>query len=274
MLVARICRRSLVVHLHGAVFQDFYASANRIERWMIRRTLAWVTLGIALTPSLRRTFAGLVPPERLRVLENAIEDPFAGRSEHVLAERERRRSRDEGLRILYVANDFATKGADTLVRALACLRTPRARLRMIGAPPPEVSRATQTLADVLGVGDRVELLGGLTGEEKLRHFEWADVFAYPTENDGQPLVVIEAMAAGLAIVASTFGGVPETVGEAALLVPPGEPERLAESLDRLAEDPELRLKLGRAARRRYVARYTPEPFQAHFEALFADVLPG
>lgn len=90
----------------------------------------------------------------------------------------------------------------------------------------------------------MELVGTRTGAAKAREFAWADVFAFPTRyrNEGQPLVVLEALAAGLPIVTTRHRGIPETVrgGREALLVEPGDVEGLALALVRMAADPDLR----------------------------------
>lgn len=273
MAVARILGRPVVVHLRGANLQRFFAESSRLERVIIRKTIGWSARAIALTPALADVYAGLIPPERIRILENAIPDPWPNGIDHVQAERRARAARvPDGLQVLYVANDFATKGAATVVRALARPGLERARLRMIGAPPDAVARATVELAGDLGVGERVELLGGVEGPAKWREFAWADAFAYPTENDGQPLVVLEAMAAGLPVVASTFGGVPDTLADSGLLVEPGDDAALALALIRLVDEPELRWRLGTAARERFLAHYTPDRFQERFTELFRDLL--
>jgi len=164
------------------------------------------------------------------------------------------------------------KGAHTLVRALADPALQQARARFVGVPPPRAVRATRDLASRLGVADRVELLGGLNGPAKWAQFEWADAFGYPTNDDGQPLVVLEAMAAALPIVASPVGGVEETVGRTAVLVAPGDDRALATALRSLIEQPERRFEFGGAARARFLDRYTPDAFQVRFAGLFTEML--
>ena len=271
--ISRAFGRPIVVHLHGANLQEFFAQSTRAEQLVIKRTLGWSTLALALTPKLRRVYDGLVPPERVRVLENAIVDPWPQGVAHLVDARMRRAEEAAGeLRILYLANDFAAKGYATLLRALTRPALESARVRMVGAPPEEVMADVRRLAASLGVDARVELTGGLVGEAKWREFESADVFAYPTENDGQPLAVIEAMAAGLPIVASTYGGIPDTLGDTGMLVEPGDADALADALVALIAEPQRRRALGEAARGRFAGRYTPKAFQRRFVAVFEEVL--
>jgi len=75
MTIARVLRRPIVVHLRGSNLQRFFSQSTRVERHVISGTLGWATYAIALTPQLRGVYDGLVPVERVRVLENAIQDP-------------------------------------------------------------------------------------------------------------------------------------------------------------------------------------------------------
>lgn len=271
--VARAFRRPVVAHLHGANFQPFYTGSTALERWVIRRTLGSADLALSLTPSLRTVYDGIVDDARIGVLENGIDDPWPDGVDGLRAARARRASSEpRRARLLYVANDFAAKGADDLVRAVADPAFEHTHLRMVGAPPPEVAAATRSLADTLGAGHRIELTGERAGRDKLDLFEWADVFVYPSKNDGQPLVLLEALAAGLPILTSTFGGIPDTVGDAAVLVPPSRPDETVTALGALLDDVRLREHLGEAARRRFEDHYSSKRFDARVTDVFASVL--
>jgi glycosyltransferase involved in cell wall biosynthesis len=97
-----------------------------------------------------------------------------------------------------------------------------------------------------------------------------------TGSEGLPLAILEAMATGLPVVASAVGGVPELIveGETGFLVPPGDAEALGTALRTLVADPELRLRMGRAARARATEKFDlPEMRQAHldlYERLLAE----
>ncbi|MDP8962201.1 MAG: glycosyltransferase, partial [Actinomycetota bacterium] len=100
----------------------------------------------------------------------------------------------------------------------------------------------------LGIGDRVHITGWT---DDVHHFlAQSDIFVLPSRSEGFPLAIVEAMLAGLPVVASRVGGVPEAVrnGETGLLVPKDDPDRLATALQRLIDDPELRLGMGRRGR--------------------------
>ena len=104
---------------------------------------------------------------------------------------------------------------------------------------------------VLGLEERSELRGYLPIDGGLMElYRSSDAFLHVSWTEGMPQVLLEAFAAGVPVVATSVGGVPDAVGDAALLVPPGDPDAAARALERLAEDPELRAKLiGRGVER-------------------------
>jgi glycosyltransferase involved in cell wall biosynthesis len=86
-----------------------------------------------------------------------------------------------------------------------------------------------------------------------------DVFVMPSFTEGTPNSIVEAMASGLPIIATDVGGIPDMIGEdAGILVPAADTEALAQAMQRLAEDSELRKAMGRAARARYLKLFSPE----------------
>ena len=96
----------------------------------------------------------------------------------------------------------------------------------------------------LGVADRAELLGYLPIDEGLLdRYRAANAFLHVSWTEGMPQVLLEAFATGTPVVATAVGGVREAAGDAALLIPPGDPDAAARALERLASDPELRRRL-------------------------------
>jgi glycosyltransferase involved in cell wall biosynthesis len=140
------------------------------------------------------------------------------------------------------------KDALTLVRALAAVPGRPFTALLVGDGPDRPSVEAEVRA--LGLQDVVTLTG--TREDVPALLAQADVFALSSRSEGAPLSILEAMAAGLPVVSSRVGGVPELVvdGETGLLVPPGDPEALAVALGRLVADPGLRRRLGAAGRER------------------------
>ena len=128
----------------------------------------------------------------------------------------------------------------------------------------------------LGVEDRAELLGYVPIHGGLMdRYRAAEAFLHISWTEGMPQVLLEAFASGTPVVATAVGGVPETAGEAALLIPPGDPDAAARALERLAADPELRRRLVAAGIERVRGR-TLEAQSARVARFLADTsaVPG
>jgi glycosyltransferase involved in cell wall biosynthesis len=155
--------------------------------------------------------------------------------------------------ILCVAHLYPRKDVATLLAAMARLRNDEV-LRVVGTGP-EKARLERRAQD-LGLGSRVEFLGHVAFERLAAEYRRADVFCLPSRQEGFGIVFLEAMAAGLPIVAARAAAVPEVVvdGECGLLVPPGDVSALAATLDRLLANRDERVRLGSGGARR-VARF-------------------
>lgn len=155
-----------------------------------------------------------------------------------------------------------------LLRAFARLAVP-AELWLAGAGPLRSAIARQARA--LGLA-RVRLLGALPNEDlrELYRSRRVDAVILASTAEGIPVALMEAMAAGLPVIATAVGGVAELVGNGAgLLVPPGDEARLAGAMAALVESPTLRARLGQAGRARVLHRFKLERTVARLEAGFA-----
>jgi glycosyltransferase involved in cell wall biosynthesis len=156
-------------------------------------------------------------------------------------------------RILCVAHLYPRKGVDTLLRAFARV-TADAVLRVVGNGP-ESERLVQLARD-LGITSRVHFLGHLPFSDLAAEYRNAGIFALPTEQEGFGIVFLEAMASSLPIIATRAAAVPEVVadGVTALLIDPGDETALAQAVENLLDDSDLRTRLGNAGRK-HVARF-------------------
>lgn len=126
------------------------------------------------------------------------------------------------------------------------------------------------------LGGRIWFTGVVDGKEKAHLLREADVLVFPSyyRYEGQPLVILEAMAAGLPVISTAHGVIAETVvhGETGWLVPPHDPKALAKRILQLAGDPPLGERMGRAGRERYLERYTLEGWAERIGLVWSDVL--
>lgn len=150
--------------------------------------------------------------------------------------------------IVAIGRLSAEKGFSILVTALAQL--PEAKLRLVGDGPERA--ALTALVARLDLTDRVTFVGELPPNQVRAELRAADIFCLPSFSEGLPVSIMEAMAAGVPVVATWIAGIPELAvdGETALTVPPARDDALADALRRLIDDPGLGSKLVTAARAR------------------------
>lgn len=142
--------------------------------------------------------------------------------------------------LLCVGSLTPRKGQAVLVRAVARIADRPWHLVLIGSPDRDPTYAGEVRQAVTtkGLGDRVDLAGELDADAVARHFATADIFVLPSFLEGFGMVLTEAIAHGLPIVATTAPAIPDTVPEGAgLLVPPGDEAALAAALSSLIDDP-------------------------------------
>ncbi len=237
-----------------------------VDRFLDRCTSAYTANSRAVADFYRGR--GRFPPRKVHVIHNGIDTGrYAGISPG---------NRREHLVIGSVGRLAKQKGYSTLVQAarLVLNELPSARFVVVG---PDAHR-TESERDVvenliagLGLEGRFELAKPV-GDVGL-FLAGLDIFVLPSRWEGFGLAVVEAMAAGLPVVSTRVGGIPEVVeeGEDGILVPPDDPGALAGALVKLAADPALRLQMGRAGRLRATALFDREAMASAYGALYRGV---
>ena len=209
---------------------------------------------VVLGERLRGAFGTLVGPERVHVVPNGLPDLGEGPP---AAERKPI--------VLHLATMWSEKGLFDVLRAAVRVRDafPEVRFVLAGGWYSDAERR-QALHFVQKHGlDRViEFVGPVEDEAKRRLLQSASTLMFPSKVEGQPLVVVEALAAGTPVITTPVGSLPETFDDAVegFLVPRGDVEGLAGCCLTLLRDSALRSEMGQAARRRYERYFQAERF--------------
>ena len=231
--------------VHGWAFLAHRGATSALYRWAERFLRPLTTVTVCVAESERRTglAAGACEERTTVVIHNGIDSSRARAAE----------AHPGPLRLVTVGRLQAPKDAVTLVRALALVQGPRFDAIVVGDGPDRP--AVEDEVRSRGLEPTVELAG--EREDVPEILAGADVFVLSSLSEGLPLSILEAMAAGLPVVASSVGGIPEVVidGETGLLVPPGDPQSLAAAIERLLADPALRRRLGEAGRIRVAEHF-------------------
>jgi glycogen(starch) synthase len=248
---ARLYRLPLVLTVHTSLRHTLAVSDLRsavlktlggpIERWGERSAEAVVVI----TPRLCRLLLSdgvdedrvhVIPPGvKPSLFDGPFEDPFAGVGRP---------------RVLFLGRLAPQKGVRNLVAAAGLLEDPSAQVLLVGDGPDRP--ALEREAERIGLDDRLHFLGFVAHDELPAVLAHADLLVLPSLYEELGTVLLEAMQAGVPIVASKTGGIPDVIedGVNGLLVPPGEPKLLARAIDRLLADRGLAYRLSEGARQR------------------------
>ena len=267
----------IVVHtFHGHVLRGYFGPVTTtafrlLERWLARRTTRLIAVGPQVRDDL--VALGVAPAERFAVVRLGIElEDRTAAGEERAAVRERLGITNDRFVVGWVGRMTGVKRADDVLEAFRLLRVrvPRALLCMIGDGPDREHIEAQ--AHELGVIRDCLFLG--YQHDVAPYYGAMDAFLLPSANEGTPVVVMEALSAGLPVVATRVGGIPDVVaeGEDSFLAAPGDTEQLAAYLVELADDPELRARLGAAGRARVLPRYAVSRLVDDMDDLYRELL--
>ncbi len=241
-----------IVHTpHGHVFYGYHGRvATHAFLHLERRAARWCHRLVALTDADRDDHLrfGVGAPSQWRVIHSGVDfTPLDKRATDIMSVRTALGFGAQDLVVGTLGRLTAVKGQEDLVRALARLLpvVPAARLLLVG--DGEHESALRRLAADLGVLSKIVFAGWRQDVGDV--LRAVDIFALPSHNEGMGKALVEAMYLARPVVATNVGGIPELISDGieGLLVPPRDPASLAAALQRLAEDADLRLRLGNHA---------------------------
>lgn len=194
----------------------------------------------------------------------------------LLREREKSVSNNKVPRILFLANMIRSKGVFTVLDSISILRKKGYdfKFSFVGKWYDVNKGDFFSKIKDYQLTDVVEYLGFRTGQEKAKILKEADIFLYPTLKDAFPLVLLEAMQFGLPVVSTFEGAIPEIVDDSitGFLVGKNNPTALAEKTELLINNSDLRLKMGKAGREKFLREYKFEKFENKLMEIFNEVI--
>lgn len=247
-------------------------TAKAIRQYRLLSSNALIAVADAVAHALR---AGGIPADRVTVVRSGITRHDSPPEAETMGLREGLGLAPQDPVLGITAHILPHKGYDDLVQALAILREklPNVTCLIVGtAPRKRYLQRLLHLAERLFVRDTLIMVG--FQEDVVPFLHAMNVFVLPSRTEGLPITILEAMAAGKPVVATPVGGIPEVVrdGETGLLVPPGDPGRLAEAVIRLLEVPTLAEAMGEAGRKRVESVFTRESEAEQTATVYRKIL--
>lgn len=266
LLVSKLLRRKVVFQLHGGSLSTL--CAGRWMRRLVRAAFSVPDALVILTTAEKRDFAELGITDRLTIISNGVDvSQYRGPTERVHSGRVRH--------LAYMGRLVREKGIFEALDATAILRTERRfsdiELRIAGSGPAR--EKIEKYIDDHGLGDCVKLVGSIFGRDKVDFLREADVFVFPSYQEGLPYAILESMAAGTPIIASRVGGIPDIVIDRihGILIDPKDPGEIVRAMHALARSEDALRAMSRNCVELASKKLGLERLAAQFEELYEKV---
>jgi len=261
MAIGMLAKCPVIFQLHGGGFARFYetqcgAAGRRIIRFFLDRASCVIVLSDRWRAWITRV------TENPRIV--CIPNPVAALEERPASQRKNI--------VLFLGRLERSKGIFDLLDAVCALRASIPDIRLVCAGEGDIDCVAR-YAERLGIGDAVGLTGWIGTAEKRSLMNRAAVFVLPSYAEGLPMSLLEAMAAGLPVVATEVGGIPDVVSDGAngFLFRPGASARLERLLRRLMRDPRLGERIAMAARETVRLRFSADRVLAQLDEIYAGL---
>jgi glycosyltransferase involved in cell wall biosynthesis len=261
---AKAIHLPVVLHMHGADFLTFLADAPRPFPRLIRLTLERADALIALGDAWAAQLRTIAPEANIVVIPNAVR-PAAAVDQRV----------DGPVSVLFLGEIGDRKGTFTLLEAWAkvltdCPQEASTRLTIVG--DGEVDRARLRVVD-LDLDETVDVRDWMPHSKVMDLLATTQILVLPSHDEGQPMAILEAMARGICVVASTVGGIPELLSDGCgTLVAPDDVDGLAAAMIGVICDEERRSVIGRRAADRIRSHFDLDVVSRRFDEMYAGLV--
>lgn len=263
-LVCRILRTPYVLHLHGGEYVRFHRDSNWLGEKVIlslfRRAQHVIVLGSYWKGFVVNTIG--VADNCITVLPNAVSKVLCSRARQ-----------SDVVKILFLGRLGVNKGVPELIDALASDELKGFSWKAVIAGDGDVQRYSE-LVKSKGIADRVSVPGWVGAREVEDLLSSSNILVLPSHAENLPLSMLEGMSAGLAVIATPVGAIPEVIrdGDNGLLVPVSDPVALAQALTKVVGSQELRLRLGGQALSDFERHYDISTYRDRLEDIYKKVL--
>ena len=238
LLVSKILTRKIVLHVHGSSFDKYYRSASSWEQKLIRYGLAVSDIVVALSDQWKAKLEDITPSANVVVIRNAVTIDKYDVHE---------RSMHDPPCVLFLGRLGQRKGVYDILKAIGLLH--QEPMNFVLAGDGDVEQVRQHVREH-GWEAFVGVPGWVGSDEVVIMLHEADVFILPSYDEGLPMGILEALAAGLPVISTPVGGIPEAVQDGAngFLIEPGDSTMLATRLKTLCSNPQLWKQMSTTAR--------------------------
>jgi glycosyltransferase involved in cell wall biosynthesis len=261
----RIRKKPIVMHVHGADFDSFYHRSSALSKKLIRRTFAACDKVLVLSSYWKEFFDKHIYDGNTEIIHNGVYLPVFASCRTVP---------DNIRSFLFLGRLGQRKGVYDLLEAIDQLvnREGNRDLRFFLAGDGDLEQVKEIIQAKKLVAN-VEVLGWIDEQQKLSLFKQVDTMLLPSYNEGLPMAILEAMAAGKVIISSRVGGIPDAVkgGINGFLIEPGEVDRLAQHILHVSRHPDEMIDIAEQNIRRIDADYNLEKINERLLQIYTEI---
>jgi len=238
IFISKLYRKKIILHIHGGEFNLFY-NRNSTNKYLITTTLNNVDMIITTSSRSSIDIKKKTKNKNIKILFNPINTiKFSCQSKNINKSKATNN-------VIYLGKLSSKKGIFDLLKAIPLVINKRFSAKFIVCGDGSLEECRR-ICEEKGISHSVEICGWVSGQEKIKLICNADIFVLPSYHECLPITIIEAMAAGLPIVSTSVGGIPDIIKDElnGYLVQPGDIESLANKIVILLENRELRNKMG------------------------------
>jgi len=277
ILIACALKRTIILHLHGGAFRSFYHQSPPPLKCMIRFAFRRARCVIALSESWRRFISTElnVQTGRIAILPNCYGTEFNALKARLCNSPQR--PTDDSIHLLFIGALNSNKGVLDLPDICELIRceVPGIKLTIAGAEKePGIRARLQAKIQQKSLTDVIEMPGEIAGRTKLDAFENSDLFILPSYVENFPVSILEAMRAGLPVLATPVGAIPEIIapGENGVLIAPGDVPAFAAAAVRLCRDTAARKAMAARNVSAALEKFNPQNYADKIKAIYERVL--
>jgi len=268
ILISNLFLRKTILHLHTGLFDEFYERSNFFAKFLIRKSLDLSDRVIVLSRKMKIFLKDLIPENKIVVLEN-----FVNFSRYAQFKKDVN-SQKSALNVLFVGGVGAKmKGVYDVFKAIPmavrqCKNICFVFVACAGIEKPDIISEEEEIIS------HTKFLDYIYGDKKIKVFANSDIFILPSYSEGLPITMLEGMAAGLPIIATAVGSIPEAIedGKNGFLIKTGDYKALAEKILILAKDKKLRRKMAMNNINKIRNRYDLTVVMEKLDNLYAQLL--
>ncbi len=229
--LSKIFRKKVMFHIHGSRFEVYFNDANNFLKMIVRKTLEKADVVIVLSKEWKKRIISMCGQRNVKILYNPT------------FKKDIKEKKSKKVNVLFMGRVGHRKGVYDILKAAKLIQNSNVQINIYG--DGEIDKVKNIVKENK-ISTKVKVNGWISGDDIEKAYNKSDIFILPSYNEGLPMSILEAISYGLPVISTNIDGIPEAVHDNinGYLIKPGDYKALAEKIDLLAHNAELRTEMG------------------------------